>query len=238
MEMHLSVERKKNLVCLFKGLKLSIRDLTLLDRALTHSSYIKENNKKNIEDNERLEFFGDAVLKLIISEYLMRAYPEYSEGELSKLRAFVISEKVLGKVADRIDLKRYILAGKNEKKSIPVSILADSLEALIAVIYYDCGIDSTRKFTYEHFKEFIELAGKNTEIDNYKAILQEYTQKYNLGLPSYETISERGPEHNKEFEVVVLLNNNKLAKGKGKSKKEASQCAAKNALEVVNKSKK
>ena len=232
------LDRKKDLTSLLKGLKLTIKDLTLLDKSLTHSSYIKENNKKKTEDNERLEFFGDAVLKLIVSEYLMNNYTEYSEGELSKLRAFVVSEKVLGKVADRLSLKKYILVGKNEKKSTPISILADSLEAMLAVIYYDCGIDVTRKFVYEHFKEFIELAGENTEIDNYKAVLQEYTQKYNLGLPSYKTISETGPEHNKEFEVVVLLNNNKLAHGRGKSKKEASQCAAKNALEVVDKLKK
>ena len=236
--MHLHLNRRKDLATLLKGLKLSIKDLTLLDKSLTHSSYLKENNKKKTEDNERLEFFGDAVLKLIVSEYLMKAYPEYSEGELSKLRAFVVSEKVLSKVADRLDLKKYILVGKNEKKSMPVSILADSFEALLAVIYYDSGIDSARTFVYEYLKDFIELAGENTEIDNYKAILQEYTQKHKLGLPNYKTISEIGPEHNKEFEVVVLLNNNKLAQGKGKTKKEASQCAAKNALEIINRSKK
>ena len=230
--------RKKDLVSLLKCLKLNIKDLTLLDTAFRHSSYLKENKKSKTENNERLEFFGDAVLKLVISEYLMKDYPDYSEGELSKLRAFVVSEKVLTQVAGRLDLKKYILVGKNEKRSMPVSILADSLEAILAVIYYDCGIDITRKFIYEYFKEFMELAGKNTEIDNYKAILQEYTQKYNLGLPLYKTVSETGPEHNKEFEVVVVLNNNKLAQGKGKSKKEASQVAAKNALEAINKSKK
>ena len=233
-----SLDRKKDLVTLLKSLKLAIKDLTLLDRSLTHGSYLKEHNNKQSEDNERLEFFGDAVLKFFISESLMRDYPEYSEGELSKLRAFVVSEKVLGKVAEKLDLKKYVLVGKNEKKAIPVSILADSVEAVLAVIYYDCGIGVVRKFIYEHFKEFIELAGKNTEIDNYKAILQEYTQKYKLGLPAYKTVSEFGPEHNKEFEVIVQLNNNKLAQGKGKTKKEASQCAAKNALEVINKLKK
>ena len=121
---------------------------------------------------------------------------------------------------------------------MPISILADSFEALLAVIYYDSGIDSARIFVYEYLKEFIELAGQNIEIDNYKAVLQEYTQKHKLGLPNYKTISEIGPEHNKEFEVVVLLNNNKLAQGKGKTKKDASQCAAKNALENISKSKK
>ncbi len=235
MSSHLITERKKDLLSFLKSLKLPVKDLFLLDKSLIHSSFLKENKKKNFEDNERLEFFGDAVLKLIVSEYLMDNYPKYSEGELSKLRAFVVSEKVLGNVANKLGLKKYILAGKNEKKSMPISILADSVEAFLAVIYYDCGIDLAREFVYEHFKEFIELAGENTEIDNYKAILQEYTQKYNLGLPLYKTIAESGPEHNKEFEVVVILNNNKLANGKGKSKKEASQCAAKKALEVIKK---
>ena len=230
-----SLDRKKDLVTLLKSLKLAVKDLTLLDQSLTHGSYLKERNNKYVEDNERLEFFGDAVLKFFISESLMKDYPEYSEGELSKLRAFVVSEKVLGKVAEKLELKKYVLVGKNEKKAIPVSILADSVEAILAVIYYDSGIEMVRKFIHEHFKEFIELAGKNTEIDNYKAILQEYTQKYKLGLPVYKTVSEFGPEHNKEFEVVVQLNNNKLAQGKGKTKKEASQCAAKNALNVINK---
>ena len=238
MSRYLNPERKKDLTSFLKSLKLNIKDLTLLDQSLTHRSYLKEHNSKQAEDNERLEFFGDAVLKLFVSEYLMKDYPEYSEGELSKLRAFVVSEKVLGTVAEKLKFKKYVLVGKNEKKAMPISILADSVEAFLAVIYYDCGIDLARNFVYEHFKEFIELAGENTEIDNYKAILQEYTQKYNLGLPLYKTIAELGPEHNKEFEVIVLLNNNKLAQGKGKSKKEASQSAAKKALEAINKLKK
>ena len=234
----LTTDRKNHLLSFLKPLKLAVKDLSLLNNSFIHSSFLKENNKKNLEDNERLEFFGDAVLKLIISEYLMKNYSHFSEGELSKSRAFVISEKVLVKIAAKLDLKKYILVGKNEKRSMPVSILADSVEALIAVIYYECGIDAARKFIYEHFKEFIELVGENTEIDNYKAVLQEYTQKYKLGLPVYKTMSEFGPEHNKEFEVVVELNNSKLAQGKGKTKKEASQFAAKNALEVINKFKK
>ena len=238
MHADLTADRKNHLLGFLKSLKLPVKDLPLLDKSLTHSSFVKENNKKSLEDNERLEFFGDAVLKLIVSEYLMENYSEYSEGELSKLRAFVVSEKVLGNVANKLAIKKYILTGKNEKKSMPVSILADSVEALIAVIYYECGIDIARKFIYEHFKEFIQLAGENTEIDNYKAVLQEYTQKHQLGLPTYKTLSEVGPEHNKEFEVIVLLNNNKLAQGKGKSKKEASQSAAKKALEAINKLKK
>lgn len=228
------IQRKKDLTSFLRSLKLPIKDFLLFDRALTHASYIKQHNL-NIEDNERLEFFGDAVLKFIVSEYLMENFSAYPEGKLSKLRAFVVSEKVLADIANKLDLKKYILVGKNERKSFPVSILADSLEAVIAVIYYDCGVNVVRDFICKYFKEYIELAGENTEINNFKAVLQEYTQKYKLGLPVYKSISETGPEHNKEFEVVVLLNNNELAHGVGKSKKEASQSAAKNALEVINK---
>ena len=227
--------RKKDLEAFLSILKLNVSDFLFLNKALTHSSYLKEKSIVGIEDNERLEFFGDAILKFIISEFLINDYPDYEEGKLSKLRAYVVSEKVLGKIATKLNLKRYILTGKSERKSIPVSIQADALEALLAVIYYDCGINVVRKFIFEHFKEFIELAGGDTEIGNYKAILQEYTQKYKLGLPVYKTISEIGPEHNKEFEVVVFLNENKLAQGKGKSKKEASQSAAKNSLKVISK---
>ncbi len=227
--------RKKDLENFLRALKLNISDLELLNQALTHSSYVKEKNIKSLEDNERLEFFGDAILKFVISELLIRDYDDYDEGKLSKLRAYVISEKVLSKIAAELNMKRYILTGRNESKSLPVSILADALEAFLAVIYYDCGITVVRKFILEYFNEFIEIAGQNTEIDNFKALLQEYTQRYKLGLPVYKTISEIGPEHNKEFEVMVLLNDNKLALGKGKSKKEASQAAAKNALKIISK---
>ena len=230
--------RKNNLISLLKTLDLGIKNLHLLNIALTHGSYVKENPAKYFEDNERLEFFGDAVLKLYISEYLMDKYTNYTEGQLSKLRAFVVSEKTLGKVAIKLNINKYLLLGKNEKKHLPISILADSLEALIAYIYYEFGANEARKFILNNWQGYIEVADKNEEKDNFKAVLQEYLQGNKLGLPEYETISEVGPDHNKEFEVSVLLNNNELAKGKGKTKKEASQHAAKNALNLLTKNKK
>ena len=228
--LHMKEERKKVLLDLAKSLDLSIKDLNLLNTAFVHGSYIKENTSKNISDNERFEFFGDAVLKLYISEYLMDEYKDYLEGQLSKLRAFVVSEKVLGKIALKLKLGDYLLLGKNEKKSLPVSILADSLEALIAVIYYECGPKKAREFILNHWIEHIESADKNQDKDNFKAVLQEYTQGDKLGLPVYKTLIEAGPDHNKEFEVAVYLKENELARGTGKTKKEASQEAAKNAL--------
>src|SRR3989338_2638686 len=233
----LKEDRKKVLINFVLSLGLSIKDLNLLNIALTHGSFVKENQLKNIGDNERLEFFGDAVLKLFISEYLMSKYSSYSEGQLSKLRAFVVSGKVLAKIAAKLNLQKYLLLGKNERKQLPVSILADSLEALIAVIYYECGIKKTRDFILNYWFEYIESADKSKDKDNFKAVLQEYLQGNQLGLPFYKTISEVGPDHNKEFEVGVYLNDNELARGRGKTKKEASQFAAKNALVVLEKPK-
>lgn len=231
-------DRKKDLLMLSSTLGLAIKDLKLLDMALTHGSYVKENFKKKIFDNERLEFFGDAVLKLYISEYIMNKYPGYSEGQLSKLRAFVVSEKVLGTIANKLNVKKYLQTGKNEKKSMPISILADSVEALLAIIYYQCGAKKAKEFILSHWIEHIDLADKDQEKDNFKAALQEYTQGRKLGLPVYKTVSEQGPDHSKEFEVVVILDNNELAKGKGKTKKEASQAAAKNAMTSLRKTEK
>ena len=222
--------RKEELSGFLKNLGLNIKNFTLLNTALTHGSYIKESTKEKLQDNERLEFFGDAVLKLYISEYLMNRYTDYTEGELSNLRAYVVSEKVLTKVADRLNIKKYLLLGKGERKSLPNSILADSVEALLAVIYYECGPDKVQEFILKNWLHFIESADRNKEKENFKAVLQEYTQGNKLGLPLYKTLSEVGPEHKKEFEVAVYVNNREFATGKGKTKKDASQNAAKSAL--------
>ena len=227
--------RKKELISFLKKVHFNIQDLALLNIALTHASYLKETSKnKKLQDNERLEFFGDAVLKLFISEYLMKKYEDYSEGELSNLRAFVVSEKVLAQIAKKLNLNKYLLLGRNERLSIPDSILADSVEALLGVIYYECGIEKAKEFVLTNWLEYIESADRSKEKDNYKAVLQEYSQARSLGLPLYKIILETGPDHRKEFEVSVVLNNNELAKGRGKTKKAASQDAAKNALFFLN----
>lgn len=214
---------------------IKVKNFELLNMALTHGSSLRDKEVKSSSDNERLEFFGDAVLKLFISEYLMNRYTNYSEGQLSKLRAFVVSEKVLAKIAVELDFNKYILLGKNESKSIPVSILADALEAVLAVIYYDCGPEEAKEFILTRWLPYIENADSSNEKDNYKAVLQEILQADKQGLPTYKTISESGPDHSKRFEVGVFLNNSKLATGIGKTKKEASQEAARSALIVLNK---
>lgn len=234
MKSILTSRRESELYTFLTDLNLKISNLDVLDIALTHSSYVKDNHLKN---NERLEFFGDAVLKLVISEYLMEKFPSSSEGELSKLRAYLISDKVLYEIARKINLKKYILLGKNERKNISASILSDCFEALLAVIYSECGLNSVRGFIISHFKDYLSLNIENFHFYNYKALLQEYTQDKKLGLPEYKTVSQSGPDHNKKFEVAVILNNNRLAVGKGMSKKEASQDAAKLALSEIKKTK-
>ena len=221
--------RKKRLFDFVSSLKLSIKNFDLLNISLTHSSFKFKNNHLS-PNNERLEFFGDAILKVYISEYLLEKYPDYSEGELSKLRAFVVSEKVLEKISDSLSICDYILTGRNEKRKLPASILADSLEALLAVIYYDCGPNVVKSFILSNWSKYIEQVGENLDKDNFKAILQEYLQSKKLGLPKYVTVSELGPDHNKNFNVAVFLNQNQLGSGNGKTKKEASQQAAKDAL--------
>lgn len=231
----LKEDRKKLLSGFTNLLKLAINDLQLLSTAFTHGSYVKESNIKSLQDNERLEFFGDAVLKMFISEYLMSKYPNYSEGQLSKICAYVVSEKVLTKISNKLNLRGYLLLGRNERRATPVSILADALEALLAVIYYECGAHKAKEFILNYWEEHIESVDESIDKDNYKAVLQEFLQGNRLDLPTYKTLSEVGPDHNKKFEVGVFLNNNKLAKGLGKTKKDASQEAAKNALMILRK---
>lgn len=222
--------RKNKLKSFITQIGVNIKNINLLDTALTHGSYIKDNNLVKVKDNERLEFFGDAVLKLFISEYLMKEFPDYSEGKLSAIRAYLVSEKVLTAIAKKLQIKNYLLLGKNEKKNLSDSIPSDALEAVLAVIYYSCGEAVTRKFILNFWKEHIEYACKTKGLENYKAVLQEFTQANNMGLPEYSTITEKGPDHKKEFEVAVYLLGKEIARGQGKTKKEASQNAAMIAL--------
>lgn len=222
--------RKQDLNTFLKSLGLNIKNLELLNTALTHSSYLKAHKGRSLASNERLEFFGDAVLKLYISDYLMNKYSSYTEGELSNLRAYVISEKILSNIAHNLNIKKYLLLGKSEMKAVPVSVIADAMESLLAVIYHECGSETVKKFIFKNWHDYIEKADKNKEKDNFKAILQEYTQASKLGLPIYKTVSEAGPDHKKEFEVAVYLKNVEIGNGKGKTKKDASQNAAKSAI--------
>lgn len=215
------------------------RDPHLLDQALTHKSYVNERKTTEGQDNERLEFLGDAVLSLIISEHLAATCPELSEGALSKLKARLVSEACLAAAAVRMDLGRQLRLGKGEELSKgreKHSLLADALEALIAAVYLDGGLDASRAFTERALAP--EL--KNVEehhlqpgTEDYKTQFQELCQKRFSTLPRYATVRESGPDHRKLFEVELTLNGEIVGVGRGHTKKEAEQMAAKQAMEAM-----
>lgn len=202
---------------------------TLINQAFTHSSYSKEHELSYNECYERLEFLGDAVLKMATTKYLFEKYPTKKEGELTKIRAVVVSDEILHKFAQKIEIEKYIKVGSAEKKAQSYkleSIQACVMEALFGALYLSSDKKVLESFIIDNLKGLIdELATQNT-IYNAKAILQEYTQEKSKELPEYETIEESGAAHNKTFTVSVSYKNKVLAKASGKTKKSAQQEAA------------
>lgn len=207
----------------------------LLNEALTHSSYANEHKSQHIKYNERLEFLGDSVLSIVVSDYIYKNCPELPEGELTKLRASLVCEKSLYEFAKKIDLGNYLILSKGERNNGGAdrpSILSDAFEALIAAIYIDGGIAPASK----HILNFVIPAIKNSKkkkINDYKTTLQEIIQKNPGERLEYVLVKESGPDHNKHFVVEVHLNSNVIGKGGGRSKKEAEQQAAREALELM-----
>lgn len=203
----------------------------LLKKALTHTSYAYE---KKIESNEKLEFLGDSILEFLSSKYLYKNFPDLKEGEMTKVRATVVCEKSLYKIAKKHNFSDFLYLGKSEQvtggKNRP-AILADSVEAIIAAIFLDGGLKEAEKFIIENLREEIEIATKHVGDKDYKTVLQEKLQEHGDVKIEYEITKEEGPDHDKSFEAQVSLNGRVLAKGKGKSKKEAHMEAAKKALE-------
>lgn len=206
----------------------------LLTEALTHSSYSNE-GKKNGKDNERLEFLGDSILSLVVAENLFTNYKHLPEGELTKLRASLVCEKSLFEFAQQIDLGEYLHVGKGEEhtggRERP-SILADAFEAVIASIYLDGGYDNAKKFVLGFVPDNLDTKKTNV-LSDFKTALQEIIQKNREEKIEYVLIEETGPDHNKSFMVEVHLNSNIIGVGKGKSKKQAEQFAAKEALQLM-----
>lgn len=215
----------------------SFRNVELLYRAMTHSSYANDHKMDKMNCNERLEFLGDAVLELISSEYLYHNYPDKPEGELTKLRASLVSEFPLANVAREIGLGEYILLSKGEENTggrERDSITSDAVEALLGAIYLDGGMEPAREFVYKYIVNDIE---KKHLFNDSKTILQEIIQKYKLGVLSYELIREDGPDHMKEYEVNCMLDNQVIGTGAGKTKKNAQQKAAFDAINRLKKRK-
>ncbi|WP_415523773.1 ribonuclease III [Clostridium sp.] len=214
-------------------LKVKFKDKKLLRTAITHSSYA---NQKNIEYNERLEFLGDSVLQIIISEYLFLNYKDKTEGELSKKRALIVCENSLFKIAKGWQLGEYIFMSKGEEITggrTRVSILADCVEAIIAAIYLDKGFEFAKEFVLTNFYKTIEMAMKNKIILDYKTKLQEVLQKDGDVDIKYHLLKFEGPPHRRKFYISVIFNGVLKGEGTGFSKKEAEQDAAQTALKAI-----
>ncbi len=225
--MHTLADFQHSISCTFK-------DPQLLERALTHKSFANEN--KVPYHNERMEFLGDAVLSLIVSEHLMRTCPDSTEGDLSRLRAAIVSEPALAVIGRTLALGSYLLLGKGEEQTggrDKDSLLADALEALIAALYLDAGKDTAEAFILRFFEDVIKRTCASRTTLDYKTALQERCQERLKQLPEYRVVSETGPDHQKQFDVELLVRGQVYGRGTGKSKKEAEQKAAKEALEKL-----
>lgn len=213
----------------------TFKDKNLLKTALTHTSYA---NVHGVESNEKLEYLGDSILEFITSKYLFNNYKNLKEGEMTKVRATVVCEQSLYEVATRLDFSEFLITGKGEKSSGGVrnkAILADSVEAVIAAIFLDSNIENAEKFIIENLKKSIEAESKHVGIKDYKTVLQEKLQEHGNVKIEYEIILEKGPDHDKYFVAQVCCDGKILAKGSGKSKKNAEMQAAKAALEDLKK---
>ncbi len=221
-------ERIKKLEGIFQ---IKVEEPELFEKALTHSSFTREKDLSSFENYERLEFLGDAVLKLCISDILYKKFPQYSEGDLTKIRSIVISDNILAEIAEKIKFNPLIILGKQEEKTggrKRKSIVACAFEAVLGAYYLHDKNKEIAVFLEEVFTPFIKNVDENFEKFNAKAVLQEYTQALNRKTPDYKIVEEQGPEHDKIFTVEVSYNNKILESGQGKTKREAEQdCAYK-----------
>ena len=222
----------------WKGLEKNIgytfHDIGLLKNALTHSSYANE-SKKSSGSNERLEFLGDSVLGYVVADYLFRNCPHLPEGDLTKTRATLVCEKACCGFSRQLEVGKYLLLSHGEQNSggnARPSILADAFEAIIAAIYLDGGMEEARTFILRFVKPMIQTA-RPKPFKDYKTMLQEIIQKNPEESLEYVLTGESGPDHDKHFSVEVHLNSNVIGKGGGRSKKEAEQQAAREALELM-----
>ena len=226
-------KRINELVPLQKKLNYKFNDPKLLNKALTHKSYANEINPP-IKNNERFEFLGDSVLDLIVSDYMVREYDDLAEGSLSKIRAAIVNEGCLAKLAQDLGLGQYLLLGKGEHLSggrQKTSILANAYEALVGALFYDSNLQMVSNILLPKMIEEIDRYKNTMNFRDFKSDLQEYTQDRFTCVPSYQVVGEKGPDHDKRFNIEISVRNKVEGVGNGRSKKEAEQKAAKMALE-------
>ncbi len=217
-----------------KNLRYTFKDISLLKNALAHSSYANEQRGK-IKSNERLEFLGDSVLSIIVSDYIYKYYENLPEGQLTRIRASLVCEKALCEFSRELKLNEYIMVGKGERANggnERPSILADAFEAVLAAIYLDGGMEPAKAHVLRFVKEELDHI-HNENFKDYKTELQEIIQRNPEERLSYVLTGESGPDHDKQFTVEVHLNSNVIGTGVGHSKKNAEQAAAKQALELM-----
>lgn len=218
-----------------KNINYSFKNKNYLKTALTHSSFANE-HKGHLEYNERLEFLGDSVLSIVVSDYIFKHCKNMPEGDLTKIRAALVCEKALSQFAKKINLGDFLYLSYGEKRNggqNRPSILCDAFEAVIAAMYLDSGIESAKKFILKFVVPKLKFPKDLIDNQDYKTKLQEIIQKNPEEKLSYELIAEKGPDHNKHFVVAVKINSNVVAKGGGRSKKEAEQQAAREALALM-----
>ena len=225
---------EKELVQFEKNIGYTFNDKELLKNALTHTSYAYE---FNVKSNERLEYLGDSILEFVSSEWLFKNYNKLTEGEMTKVRATAVCENSLFEIAKKHNFSDFLFLGKSEQlnHNIKKAILADSVEAVIAAIYLDSGMESAKKFIIDNLKDIIENASHHAGEKDYKTVLQEKLQANGDVSIVYTIVNSSGPDHNKSFVAKLECNGKKLAYGKGKSKKLAEMDAARIALENFNK---
>lgn len=209
-------------------IEYQFRNKDLLHSALTHAS----GADTRADSNERLEFLGDAILGIVVCEKLFHNFPDYQEGDLTKIKSVVVSRSTCTRISKRIGIEEHLILGKGLSKnnSVPDSLLADVFEALIAAIYLDSGMEMAKEFILRYVEEEIENAVASGTTENFKSILQQHAQKVFGAPPNYLLLSESGPDHNKEFEVAAFVNGEQYESAWGRNKKEAEQKAAFNAL--------
>lgn len=235
--MEISTQRKKLLRTLQKKINYRFKSLALLEQGLCHKSYCHEVMRAGLADNERLEFLGDAVLDLVIGHLIMERHPDFAEGELTRLRAAVVNKSRLAKIAREIDLGTYLLLGKGEELTggrQKNSILASSLEALLAAIYLDGGFKKAFAVISALFSAHLEATAASQDYQDFKTQLQEFAQEIFKDIPRYQLAKEMGPDHDKIFGVKVFIQDRVVGLGAGKSKKEAEQRAAQKCLRKLN----
>lgn len=224
-------KRMKELDQLCERLGVHFGRMGLLHEALTHSSYAAE--FPGTKDYERLEFFGDAILKFVISEYLLERFPDYDEGELTEIRSVLVSDKTLAELAEKINLSKYILLGRQVQ--MRPSIVAQSFEAVLGAVYTDLGLIHVQNLIVRMFGNLATSVDRDDIKDNFKAELQEFTQSKAQGVPIYTVTKVDGPAHDPIFSVSVSIAGTVISSGSGRSKKAAEQDAARGALEELSK---